>query len=133
MLNNKENFNQLEMDTIQQEPLFTELAPEAAAVAEGSGGFSEKVNFDAYDSTQRFSVKPGGTINLTTNTSSGKNNRYFSAAIRNVNTNNTNTKSVKVGKDTIKWTGVRGGIYQIVFTDTSDRVRVSGTANVSYT
>jgi hypothetical protein len=35
MLNTKENLKQIEMDTIQQEPLFTELAPEAAATVEG--------------------------------------------------------------------------------------------------
>ncbi len=35
MLSTKEYCNQLEMDTIQQEPLFTELPPEAAATVEG--------------------------------------------------------------------------------------------------
>ncbi|MEH2289034.1 SH3 domain-containing protein [Nostoc sp.] len=35
MLNTKENLKQIEMDTIQQELLFTELTPEAAATVEG--------------------------------------------------------------------------------------------------
>ncbi|MEH2079243.1 MAG: beta/gamma crystallin-related protein [Nostoc sp.] len=35
MLSTKENLKQIEMDTIQQEPLFTELTPEAAATVEG--------------------------------------------------------------------------------------------------
>ena len=35
MLTTKENLKQIEMDTIQQEPLLTELTPEAAATVEG--------------------------------------------------------------------------------------------------
>ncbi|MEH2415055.1 hypothetical protein [Nostoc sp.] len=35
MLNTKEHFKQIEMDTIQQEPLLTELTPEAAATVQG--------------------------------------------------------------------------------------------------
>ena len=35
MLSTKEYFKQIEMDTIQQEPLLTELTPEAAATVEG--------------------------------------------------------------------------------------------------
>ncbi|MEH1942413.1 MAG: hypothetical protein V7L01_19665 [Nostoc sp.] len=35
MLSTKENLKQIEMDTIQQEPLLTELTPEAAATVEG--------------------------------------------------------------------------------------------------
>ena len=39
MLNTKEYFKQIEMDTIQQEPLFTELTPEAAATVEGGAWY----------------------------------------------------------------------------------------------
>ncbi len=39
MLNTKEHFKQIEMDTIQQEPLFTELTPEAAATVEGGAWY----------------------------------------------------------------------------------------------
>ncbi len=35
MLSTKENLKQIEMDTIQQEPLLTELTPEAAATVQG--------------------------------------------------------------------------------------------------
>ncbi|BBD69334.1 hypothetical protein NIES4072_33400 [Nostoc commune NIES-4072] len=35
MLSTKENLKQIQMDTIQQEPLLTELTPEAAATVEG--------------------------------------------------------------------------------------------------
>ncbi|WP_298916410.1 hypothetical protein [uncultured Nostoc sp.] len=35
MLNTKEHFKEIEMDTIQQEPLFTKLTPEAAATVQG--------------------------------------------------------------------------------------------------
>lgn len=35
MLSTKEYFKQIEMDTIQEEALFTELTPEAAATVEG--------------------------------------------------------------------------------------------------
>lgn len=136
MLNTKDNFKQTEMDSIQQEPLFTELTPEAAAVVEGSGRFSERINFDAYDSTRSFYVPAGGNITLVTNTrnipSSGG-NPSFSAAIRNLRTGNTNSQPVRVGSDTTTWTGVRGGDYRIVFTDTRDRIVVNGSANVSYT
>jgi hypothetical protein len=133
MLNTKEQFKQIEMDTIQQEPLFTELTPEEAAVVEGSRAFSEPIRFDSYDSTRPFYVPPGGNIILTTTTTSG-NNRYFEASIRNLRTNNTNTKLVRVGRGIrTQWTGVRGGNYRIDFTDTLDGVSVSGRANVSYT
>ena len=35
MLNTKEHLKQIEMNTIQQEPLLTDLTPEAAATVEG--------------------------------------------------------------------------------------------------
>ncbi|HYX14854.1 MAG TPA: hypothetical protein VE944_10910 [Nostoc sp.] len=44
MLSTKENLKQIEMDTIQQEPLLTELTPEAAATVEG--GILRRVNVD---------------------------------------------------------------------------------------
>lgn len=134
MLNTKENLKQIEMDTIQQEPLFTELTPEAAAVVGGSGSFGSTIKFDTLLRTRSFRVKAGGAIALVSNTSSGKNNRFFSAAVRNVNTgNSTRPKSVSVGNDTTQWSGMRGGTYQIVFIDTKDGVYVSGTIGVGYT
>lgn len=39
MLNTKENLKQIEMDTIEQELLFTKLTPEAAATVEGGVSF----------------------------------------------------------------------------------------------
>ncbi|MGF1673791.1 MAG: hypothetical protein ACFCUV_08920 [Rivularia sp. (in: cyanobacteria)] len=135
MLNTKENLKQIEMDSIQQEPLFTELTPEAAAVVEGSGRFTDPIRFDESDKTRTFSVPPGGTISLFTNTRNipgGARNPFFSAGIRNVRTNNTNFKSARVGSDTTRWTGVRGGRYQIVFRDDRDGITVAGRATVSH-
>ena len=90
MLNAKEYFNQIEMDTIQQEPLFTELTPEAAAVVEGGASFNSTVNFDTLLTSRAFNVRPGGTIKLISDTKSARSNPNFAAIIRNVNTNNSN-------------------------------------------
>ncbi|WP_026734196.1 hypothetical protein [Fischerella sp. PCC 9605] len=118
----------------QHEQLFTELTPEEAAVIEGSGAFVEDIRFDTYDTTRSFYVPPGGDIILTSTTQSGKNNRLFTASIRNLKTNNTNAKTVRVGRGIrTEWKGVRGGNYKIDFRDTKDGVFVSGRANVSYT
>ena len=134
MLNTK--VKQIEMDTIQQEPLFTELTPEAAAVVEGSGisSFGERVKFDWYRDTKSFTVKSGGSITLSSSTTSGKNNKFFSAAVRNVKTgNSTPGKSVRVGKGIFtRWTGMKGGTYKIDFRDTKDGVYVSGNIGVAY-
>ncbi|MEH1948585.1 MAG: SH3 domain-containing protein [Nostoc sp.] len=51
MLNTKEYFKQIEMDTTQQEPLLTELTPEAAATVEGGILF-------------RVVVDPGSSLNI---------------------------------------------------------------------
>lgn len=133
MLNTKEYCNQLEMDTIQQEPLFTELTPEAAAVVEGGGRFDSTVEFDTSLTSRSFNVRPGGTIKLTSNTKSAASNRSFAAIIRNVNTNNSNGKVVSVGKDTTTWTDIRGGKYVIDFRDDKDGVFVTGNIRVDYT
>lgn len=133
MLNNK--VKQTEMDTIQHEPLFTELTPEAAASVGGSGSFGSDIKFDTYLPTRSFTVKAGGTIALASNTTSGKNNRYFSAAVRNVKTgNSTPGKSVRVGNGIITtWTGMKGGTYKIDLRDTKDNIYVSGRIGVGYT
>ena len=44
MLSTKENLKQIEMDIIQQEPLFTELTPEAAATVEGGALYFVALN-----------------------------------------------------------------------------------------
>lgn len=135
MLNTKEHFKQIEMDTIQQEPLFTELAPEAAAVVEGGlASFGADVDFDRYLPTRSFSVRPGGNITLASNTSSGPDDKIFSASVRNVNTGRiTPPKSVRVGNGTItKWTGMRGGTYSIDLRDTQDNINVVGRIGVAY-
>ncbi len=138
MLNAKEHCKQIEMDTIQQEPLFTELTPEAAAVVEGGAGigsFGANVNFDTYLPTRSFSVRPGGDIALASYTRSGANNPSFTAAVRNVNTGNVTkpAKSVRVGNGIITtWTGMRGGTYSIDLRDTKDNVYVVGRIGVGY-
>ncbi|MGF2033874.1 MAG: hypothetical protein RMZ43_000855 [Nostoc sp. CmiVER01] len=125
------------MDTIQQELLFTELTPEAAAVVEGGAGidsFGSTINFDTSLSSRSFNVRPGGGITLVTSTKSGKNNRSFNAIIRNVKTGNTTPpKSVKVGNSiTTQWDKIRGGTYKIDFKDTKDGIYVTGTIGVAY-
>ena len=117
----------------QNEQLFTELTPEAAAVVEGGASFSENVRVDSYDRTRIFNVRPGGTIKLTSNTKSSKSNRSFAAIIRNVDTNNSNGKVASVGKDTTTWTNIRGGRYVIDFRDDKDGVFVTGNIKVNYT
>jgi hypothetical protein len=133
MLNAKEYFNQIEMDTIQQEPLFTELTPEAAAVVEGGASFNSPVKFDNLLTSREFNVRPGGTIKLISDTKSARSNPNFTARIRNVNTNNSNEKEVSVGKDTTTWTDIRGGKYVIDFRDDKDGVFVTGNIKVDYT
>lgn len=137
MLSTKENLKQIEMDTIQQEPLLTELTPEASAVVQGGVirlFRRDNINFDTLLSTPTFTVRPGGSISLSSSTQSGNNNRFFSAAVRNVNTgNSTPPKSVLVGNGTVTtWTGIRGGSYKIDLTDTKDNIFVSGRILVSY-
>ncbi len=137
MLKTKEHFNQLEMDTLQQELLFTELTPDAAAVVEGGAGidsFGSTIKFDTSLSSRPFYVRPGGGITLVTSTKSSKNNRFFNAIIRNVNTGNTTPrKSVRVGNlITTQWNKIRGGTYRIDFKDTKDGIYVTGTIGVAY-
>ncbi len=117
----------------QHEQLFTELTPEAAAVFEGGGSFTSTINFDTFVTSREFNVQPGGTIKLTTNTSSAPSNKDFGAIIRNVDTNNSNGKVVSVGKDTTTWTDIRGGRYVIDFRDDKDGVFVTGNIRVDYT
>jgi hypothetical protein len=59
MLSTKENLKQIEMDTIQQEPLLTELTPEAAATVKGG------IQFRAF--------VPGSTLNIRSGPRLGKN------------------------------------------------------------
>jgi hypothetical protein len=117
----------------QHKQLFTELTPEAAAAVEGGASFSENVNFDSYEKTRVFNVRPGGTIKLFSNTKSAPSNKSFAAIIRNVNTNNSNGKVASVGTDTTTWTDIRGGRYVIDFRDDKDSVFVSGGIKVDYT
>jgi hypothetical protein len=84
-------------------------------------------------------VKPGGTIDLFSNTEnhygpvgSATINTSFYAAIRNVNTGNKDEKEVSVGKATTTWTNVRGGTYVIDFRDRLDGIVVEGPIGVSY-
>jgi hypothetical protein len=118
----------------QCEQLFTDLTPEAAAVVEGGGSFSSNINFDSYLSTRSFYVRPGGSIALLSRTKSSRDNLFFNAAVRNVNTgNSTPPKSVRVGNGIItRWTGMRGGTYKIDLTDTKDNIYVSGRIGVGY-
>ncbi|MEH2079241.1 MAG: SH3 domain-containing protein [Nostoc sp.] len=57
MLSTKENLKQIEMDTIQQEPLFTELTPEAAATVEGG------IKFRADIDSGRLNIRSGPSTN----------------------------------------------------------------------
>jgi nickel-dependent lactate racemase len=121
----------------QHEQLFTELTPAEAAVVEGGGSFTDTVYFDEKQTTQRFSVRPGGSIILSSNThndyyGSSTINPTFYAAIRNVNTGNKNEKVVDVGADTTTWTNVIGGTYVIDFRDLNDEIYVHGPVTVSY-
>jgi len=125
------------MKNNQHEQLFTELTPAEAAVVEGGGTFSKDVFFDDKDTTQRFYVRPGGSIILSSNThndyfGSATINTSFYAAIRNVNTGNKNEKVVDVGNDTTTWTNVIGGTYVIDFRDRKDDIYVHGPITVSY-
>ncbi len=119
----------------QHEQMFTELTPEAAALIEGAGAFVEDISFSyaSPDRTDSFYVPPGGNIKLISNTISGKNNPSFSVSVRNVNTGNSTPKKVaKVGNATTEWTGMRGGTYQLRFTEATRGNYVSGTASVIY-
>ncbi len=124
------------MKNNQHEQLFTELTPAEAAVVEGGGSFYSIVDFDYTQSTKSFFVKPGGTINLISNTfnssKSDSQNPTFYAIIRNVDTGNTNKKGAYVGLDTTTWTDVRGGNYVIDFRDLKDGNYVYGDVKVSY-
>lgn len=133
MLNTK--VKQIEMDTIQQEPFFTELTAEAAAVVEGSGSFGSDIRFDWSLPTRSFRVRAGGTIALASNTTSSPNNRYFSARVTNVYTgNSTRAKLVRVGQGIMTtWTKMKAGTYRINLTDTRDGIYVSGRIGVGYT
>jgi len=121
----------------QHEQLFTELTPAEAAVVEGGGSFSSSVNFDDKQTTRSFTVRPGGSIILSSDThndiyGSVTTNTTFYAAIRNVNTGNKNEKVVDVGADTTTWTNVVGGTYVIDFRDLKDNIFVHGPITVSY-
>ena len=120
----------------QHEQLFTELTPAEAAVVEGGGSFTDYIQFDDKVTTQSFYVKPGGTINLISNTyNSSKTftqNPTFYAIIRNVDTKATNKKEAYVGLDTTTWTNVIGGNYVIDFRDLKDGNNVFGDVKVSY-
>lgn len=59
MLTTKEHFKQIEMDTIQQEALFTKLTPEAAATVEG--GILFRVNLD--DPNSKLNIRSGPSTN----------------------------------------------------------------------
>ena len=137
MLNTKEHFNQLEVDTIQQEPLFTDLTFEGAAVVEGGKSFSNNIFFDNSTSTRTFSgVKSGGIIQLSTNTSNygfGK-NPTFNAILRNLTTGKAYPRVLKVGEATATWTNIAGGKnrYAIRFTDSKDGIYVGGSIGVYY-
>jgi hypothetical protein len=124
------------MKNNQHEQLFTELTPAEGAVVEGGGSFYSTVDFDYTQRTQSFFVKPGGTINLISNTfnspKSNSQNPTFYAAIKNVNTGNKNEKVADVGLDTTTWTNVRGGNYVIEFRDLKDGNYVYGDVKVSY-
>ncbi|MFN6527830.1 hypothetical protein [Nostoc sp. ChiSLP03a] len=54
MLSTKENLKQIEMDTIQQEPLLTELTPEAAATVEGGRTLTYTTK----------NIDPGSSLNI---------------------------------------------------------------------
>ena len=120
----------------QHEQLFTELTAAEAAVVEGGGSFTDYIQFDDKVTTQSFYVKPGGTINLISNTyNSSKTftqNPTFYAIIRNVDTKATNKKEAYVGLDTTTWTNVIGGNYVIDFRDLKDGNNVFGDVKVSY-
>lgn len=136
MLNTKERFKQIEMDTVQQEPLFTDLTPEAAAIVEGGASFQAPVKFDSSLTTRRFSVRSGGNIYLVNDTQGGD-DLYIKATVRNVNTGKkTSTKSVRGLVDgrggVVEWTGMRGGTYVIDLSDTKDGKYVTGKIGVGY-
>ena len=116
------------------EPLFTDLPLESAAVVEGGGSFGFPINFDSFQSTGPFRVRPGGAIAFASKTISSIWNRYFSASIRNVTTGaRTEPKLIRVGQDITSWTGMRGGTYRLELYDTRDGIRVSGSGGVGYT
>lgn len=133
MLNTK--VKQIEMDTIQQEPLFTDLKPEEASVVEGGAYFKSTVSFDASLSSRKFYVKPGGNIFLsaTTKNSSSKNNKLYGVKVFNTDTRkSTPIKYLNVGNDSERWRGMQGGNYKLIFEDTPDFNAVNGSILVSY-
>lgn len=136
MLNTKEQINSTEMDMMHQEPLFTELAPEAAAVVEGGLEYlDEKVNFDFYRPTLSFKVQSGTNIVLSSNVSSVASNKYFSARVTNVNTGrSTRTQLVPTdaGKVATIWTNMKAGTYRVELRDEKDRKKVKGEIRVVY-
>lgn len=139
MLNTKEQIKSMEMAITQQEPLLTDLAPEAAAVVEGGAkaNFREDVKFDFFRSTRSFNVRRGGGIKLYTNTGSAPSNPSFKVAVRNVKTGkSTPAEIVQVGGGTFplltEWTNMRGGAYKIDFVDKKDGINVNGVINVEY-
>jgi hypothetical protein len=83
MLSTKENLKQIEMDTIQQESLFTELTPEAAATVEGGATFvvslrdpNSRLNIRSQPNTTASSkiigsFRNGAKINATIGTAGG--------------------------------------------------------------
>ena len=120
----------------QNEQLFTELTSEEAAVVEGGAYFKSSVNFDRYLRSRKFYVKPGGNIFLnasTRNSPSSAKNTVYTVSVLNTNTGaSTQPKSLKVGNDSERWRGMRGGYYRLIFKDTRDSVFVKGSVLVSY-
>ncbi|MEH2329877.1 SH3 domain-containing protein [Nostoc sp.] len=79
MLNTKENLKQIEMDTIQQELLFTELTPEAAATVEGglqytTEGVTTRLNIRERPTTKSDKIGyflPGDVFKASANVTNG--------------------------------------------------------------
>lgn len=101
MLNTKEHFKQIEMDTIQQEPLFIELTPEAAATVEGgilytTVGVTSKLNIRNLPNLRTSSVigslRPGQIFDATSTVRNGF--RKLTAATARANT---------IGRRAIGW------------------------------
>ena len=121
------------MKNNQHEQLLTELTPAEAAVFEGGKGFTESVDLSTSQTTRKFTVSAGATIELFTNTSqSGDNFPFFDVDIRNVNTGNKVTKGDYVGNNTITWTDVRRGTYVIDLKNADTNTHINGSLGVSY-
>jgi hypothetical protein len=127
------------LTNIQNEQLFTDLKPEKASVIEGGAYFKTKVDFDNWQFSRPFYVRPGGNIFLsasTKNSSSSIRNLFYSVKVVNANTGNaTSAKFLRVGNDSERWRGMRGGTYRLLFEDKGgeyDGNDVEGPILVSY-